>query len=258
MEQNTKEVISWFGAMGDRYVGSYLTKINVNRLKDDKQYALKCLLYNWAYERRGVARGFKIAAVKAVAASWPDLTRLPEVYSDFYKDRQDRKANPAMDPRIATLDLAAVIVSIEQGNLYRAFNMLALNGVGHKIRAFILRDLVTLLHSNVLTPGDYLLCQPIDIWIRETAKGLKLPDSVVNESLLVHDSAFPNPEDRDLARRLVGASIVAKTSPLRVNQGIWYFCSNFIGDPGRLHTLLDMGVVASLEREVALMEGVLP
>lgn len=148
MEQNTEEVISWFGAMGDRYVGSYLNKINVNRLKADKQYALKWLLYNWAFERAGTARGFRIAAVKAVSASWPDLTRLPAVYSDFRADRQNRKANPAMDPRIATLDLAAVIVRIQQGDLSRAFNMLALNGVGQKIRAAILRDLVTLLHSD--------------------------------------------------------------------------------------------------------------
>ena len=64
--------------------------------------------------------------------------------------------------------------------------------------------------------------------------------------------------DLAAARGIVDLSIEAGVSPLRVNQGIWYFSANAVADMRRLGNLIRSGDPSMLTAELALMDGFLP
>jgi hypothetical protein len=217
------------------------------------------LLHYWAYERAGAPRGYRTAAVKAVAAVWPDLSRVGEAFTTYYHGKPNRASNPVMDSRISDLCVPDVVALIEKGDVRGAFNQLRLNGVGHKIKSFFVRDMVLLTGSGhcLHTVEDYLYCQPIDVWVRMTINALN-PLAAEAPTPIAPSLYGLDPYDCRRAAWLTQASLEAGASPLRVNQGVWYFCANVVGDSGRLNQILAAKDPRELQTEMALLDGCLP
>ncbi len=257
---NTYDKVRWFARCGDRYVKAYLGHIDVDRLATDKDYGLKLLLFGWAFERSGAPRAYRIAAVKAVSSIARSHQELGKVFGEFCQSKIWKKGNiPVVDQRIDHLDVREIIQQVKEGALSDAFRKLELKGMGHKLKSFFLRDLVTLFHAEPKLANNrnaYLWCQPIDVWVRLAAQALESdePDLVRGD----RKKYQLNGDDLKTARKIVDLSIHAGVSPLKVNQGIWYFSANAVADEKRLQKLIGERGCDELDDELALMDGFLP
>lgn len=239
-------LVRWFARCGDRYVEAYLSHVDSRRLAVDKHYGLKLYFFMWAFERAGAPRAYKIAAVKAVS-SLKSCQTLRALFKEFCGGKRNEKANPALDPNIDRIDIPHIVQLVGRGELGEAVQNLKLRGVGPKLGAFFLRDVVTLLKAEAMLGTNheaYVLCQPIDVWLRFAAKELC--------------GSRHRGADLAAARGIVQLSIEAGVSPLRVNQGIWYFSANAVADQKRLRALIRSGDDRKLQAELALMQGFLP
>jgi hypothetical protein len=179
------------------------------------------------------------------------LSVCPNHFSDLYSGKHNERNNPVLDPRIAQCDVPSIIELVEQGRVREAFSAISLHGIGHKIKAFFLRDLVTIADSEakmMREPQSYLYCQPIDIWVRAVAGALCVQDVPIPDGLQIALSTV----DLKAALCLTDLAQRAHVSPLRVNQGIWYYCSNAVADMGRLRALFEKPDVAQLDGELRL------
>lgn len=253
-------LLQWFAGCGDSYVHAYLPRIDIRRLASDRNYGLKAFLFMWAYERNGAPRAYRIAAIKAISSMNGSHRHLPSLFKQFCRGKLNPHGNPALDPRIGDVDIPAIVKLVGEGALEEAFFRLDLKGVAHKLRAFFIRDVVTLLNAESrLTrhPERYLWCQPIDAWVRMAAEEL-CPSIIADPAPRVSSKLRLSRPDRRAAWGIVQLSLGAGVSPLRVNQGIWYFSSNVVADQPRLRSLLRSGDPHKLDDELALMRGFLP
>ncbi len=99
-----------------------------------------------------------------------------------------------------------------------------IRGVGEKIASFFLRD-VALQSDNRIADSDRELLQPVDIWVRRTARLLS-QNSITEES------------DAMCAQEMVRLSHEAQCSDLLLNAGSWYFGSQVAGTLRDLQTAL--------------------
>src|SRR5262249_49451638 len=111
---DVRRIVRWFGGTGTLYVDQYLGRrqIDVHRLSSDRTYGLRAFLFHWAYARAGAPRAFRICAVKAVATLARSKTapsHLPRVYRPPYHGTRNAASNPALDSRIALLDVPRII-----------------------------------------------------------------------------------------------------------------------------------------------------
>lgn len=254
------DVIRWFAGCGDRYVRAYLGHIDARSLVVDRYYGLKLFFFTWAFERAGAPRAYRIAAVKAVSSLKASQKELPALFTEFCSGKLNPGANPAIDPSIAELDVCAIAQMVGQGALGEAFHKLALKGLGHKLRAFFLRDLVTLLKAEPKLGSDpetFLWCQPIDVWVRFVTEELCGTRTFLSVSKASAKYGLSR-ADLAAARGIVELSIEAGVSPLKVNQGIWYFSANAVADEKRLRALIRCGDGDKLDAELGLMAGFQP
>ncbi|GHO81963.1 hypothetical protein KSD_97340 [Ktedonobacter sp. SOSP1-85] len=262
MSSNSDAIIQWFSQIGNRYVESYLSAhdVNVGLLRCNPEYGLKLFLFRWAYERSGASYAYRIAAVKSVSAAWPDLSKIPQEYSKFYRGHKNASHNPCLDSKIEQVNIPRIVEWIEQGNLEKAFHCLQVRGIAHKIAAFFIRDIITVIQSEnkVKDIKNYLYCQPIDTWVRDTVDILALPTPTLTETFHATHYRIYNAKDLNKAIRIIYASLRAGVSPLRVNQGIWYFSSNAVGDSGRLRELLTNADTKKLADELSLIDKFMP
>ncbi len=253
-------VAQWLAAVGERYSQAYLSHLDAQRLRSDRYYGLRAFLFTWAFERAGAPGGFRIAAVKAVSLieeQQGDLECLSQSFSALFSGKPNARNNPVLDPRIAQCNVPSIMALVEQGRVREAFSSISLHGIGHKIKAFFLRDLVTITESEAKMtagPESYLYCQPIDVWVRAVVGALCLQDVPIPDGFQIALSRA----DINASLRLTDLAQQAHVSPLRVNQGIWYFCSNAVADMGRLRALFKNPDVAQLDGELRLMVGFLP
>jgi hypothetical protein len=228
--------------------------VDVARLRCDPAYGLKIFVAGYAYERSGAPRSYKTAAIKAVTAAGPHLEQIPAHYATFHPSPTNASNNPALDPRLGDLNVPGLVALVEQGALAEAYRrVIRLQGIGAKIAAFFVRDLVTLTSAEGAVDGlaGYVYAQPIDVWVRLTARALDLPLPL---------ACPPCPcglgrDDYAIAVSLSYAALEAGACPLRLNQGMWYICAHVIGDPQRLAVLLAARDVAVLERELSYLQG---
>ena len=234
-------IVRWFADCSDRYVRANLAHIDVHRLEADLHYGLKLFFFAWAFERSGAPRAYRIAAVKAVSSLKNSNEELSELFGKFCEgkigveteSRFWKKGNiPVIDPKLVNFDVPVIVQRVKEGALREAFDKLELRGMRHKLKAFFLRDLVTLLEAEPKLNGDhdaYVWCQPIDVWIRLAASELCEGKAVVR---VRGDCAKYQLGGDDLAAAINMIQLCrdAGVSPLRVNQGIWYFAANAVAD----------------------------
>jgi hypothetical protein len=263
------DIIRWFAGCGDRYVRAYLSHVDMQLLATDSRYGLKLFFFKWAFERSGAPRAYRIAAVKAVSSLKDSQAELPELFGQFCEGKTGggeesrfwKSGNiPVIDRRVGDFNVCEIVRLVKDGALGDAFRKLDLKGMRHKLKAFFLRDLVTLLKVEPKLGGDreaYLWCQPIDVWVRLAASELceaKNPAIVRGEGAKYQLSGH----DLAVASNIIQLSRDAGVSPLRVNQGIWYFAANAVADEKRLRELIRSGDSNNLEAELKLMKGFLP
>lgn len=163
--------------------------------------------------------------------------------------------NPCYDPKISKLNFSSIASMISNGDFSNAFSQLQLRGIGHKIRSLFIRDIAYLTkadRSRSLDIKQFLYAQPIDIWVRKT---IDLLDSETTIAEVPFDKCYLlNRDDFGRALKLTSMCIGSGTSPLRVNMGIWYFCSQVVADATRLQSLLKANSVKPLEREMGYMK----
>ena len=150
---------------------------------------------------------------------------------------------------------------VGQGALGEAFHKLALKGLGHKLRAFFLRDLVTRLKAEPKlgsAPEAFVWCHPIDVWVQFAAKELCRTRTLRPVPKASTKKYELSRADLAAARGIVELAIEARVSPLKVNQGLWYFSANAMADEARLRELICCGDGGKLDAELELMAGFLP
>jgi hypothetical protein len=258
MDKWNKDFFIWLDNLSKYYAENNLAKINLDLMRTNRIYALKCFLNNWAYERAGAPKGYKIAAIKTAGLLEHKNNVFSKDYKEFYSGKLNIKTNPGLDDNTYNLDIPDIINRIKNGDLSVAFNSLAIRGVGHKIRSFFIRDIVTLLETEYNIKKDienYLFVFPIDIWLTKIADSIKL-----------NNEEFPNIKHKpyrldkktlNRAIKLIYLSLDAGVSPLRVNQGAWYFASRIVADTKRLEYLINSKDISLLNKELALMKDVL-
>ena len=106
-------------------------------------------------------------------------------------------------------------------------------------------------------PEAFLWCQPIDVWVRFAAEELCRTRTFPQDPRLQRSTGLSR-DDLAAARGIVELSIEAGVSPLKVNQGIWYFSANAVADEKRLRELICGGDGGKLDAELGLMMGFLP
>jgi len=62
----------------------------------------------------------------------------------------------------------------------------------------------------------------------------------------------------ELACRMIKLALGAGVSPLKLNQGVWFFAAHVAGDKQRVKMLLSARRAEALEEELQLMRGFLP
>jgi hypothetical protein len=243
------DVVRWLADCGNQYVTAYLGHVDVKRLAVDPAYGLKLFFFMWAFERAGAPRSYRIAAVKAVSSQRVTQANLPTLFKEFVGGNCNEKANPVFDPGIANLDIPDIVQRVNHGAICDAFQKLNFRGLGPKLRAFILRDIVTLFNAELMLGRDYeahLCCQPIDVWVRKAAGALFEISNISIARGIATKYGFTT-NDLKIAKGVVELSVEAGVSPLRVNQGIWYFSSNAVANVTRLQNLIRNGDCGGLE-----------
>lgn len=104
---------------------------------------------------------------------------------------------------------------IRKGELCQHYRELdALHQIGPKIAAFYLRDVVSLFDlEGSISPLDYELLQPIDVWVRKFA---------IHRMKIAVDKA----DNKTIARNIIEYCAKEGCSTLLFNQGVWYLSTH--------------------------------
>lgn len=254
-------LMKWFEMQSIRPIKEYLNNIDKARLMRDSEYAIKWFFKNSAYARANAPNGYSIAAIKSISYLMQinhNLAGLDNVYREFYLGGRNENRNPCFDQRIQSLNFSEIIKDISDGRLESVFNQLKLKGIGHKIRVLFIRDIITITDSEKnFEPNfkNYLYAQPIDTWVRQTMQSLSYKSFKIPNDLIKTPYDINRTEDFEIACKVIDLSLKAKTSPIKVNQGMWYFCSKAVADGGRLKKILKKRNVDAIDNEIKLMDG---
>lgn len=226
------------------YVTRTLARINSKKLLEDPNYANRIFFYYWAFERAGAPKAFKIAAVKTISdynISGGSCKSIFRRYLD--KKNLNVKNNPFLDPSIKKFDASAIIINIKDGKLKEAFENLSMPGINHKIKTFFIRDIIYLLEieKDICTNcEDLLYTFPVDIWVEKTLPYLRQNSKPLSATLRKNYGNLTR-INFELASATIKDCLQARISPLRLNMGIWYFASQFVGNVRRLEVVLKNG-----------------
>lgn len=254
MTKKIGRIIKWFESNGNKYINNILLpKVKPEKIKSNEKYALKTFFYYWAFERQGAPNGYKIAAIKSIASE----SRLPLdiKFKQYYKGKKNEINNPMLDKKLSQVSIVKAIDYIKKGKICSAFEMIDLNGLGHKIRSFFLRDIAYLFEiekKRSIPFEEYLYLTPIDIWVRLTIKYLKISNLKIH-NLKKSNYDMSSSEDFNAAIKLISICDKYNVSPLLTNMGIWFFCSRCVGDQGRLEELLEKPTIKKLDNEMNLL-----
>ena len=210
------------------------------KLRNDPQYAL-VFFYQRTFARAGgeqadysatAIRALRIAARPAGFESLMSKPTADEILWKRFLDicrSQGKKPNAKLNREVVS-GIARFSMKSDKRNIAARFeeqivrdglaeaylSLRQLRGVGKKIASFLLRDLVTALEIEDQIPKDALwLLQPVDTWIKATAVYLWPDLARTTESFI--------------AFYLTKQCLKHNVSPIRFNQGAWYYGSKYIG-----------------------------
>lgn len=247
--------------VADRYIISNLKDVDVRRMMEDKTYAQVMFYKKWAFERFGAPKRFKVIAMKcALSRSWP-------VLSKYLKNdrRLNKKNNPLFEEgsdksgyvfRKNAPDISKIVRKINSKrpeSLKEAFSDLSMPGVSHKIKTFFLRDVFFLLNRKPTSIEQGLYLFPVDIWIKKFLENIDLPDSDINQKIKKRD--YQGIQELGLARKAVDFCLKEGISSLRLNMGIWKYCSECIQSEEYLRKLLKAKKISSVRKEFVLLKN---
>jgi hypothetical protein len=267
MNAEIVEMIRWFAEIGEREyppVPGTLAMLDLKRLRTDRDYGLKCFL-TYMGARAGAPGGYVPAWLKTVEKRVRVGGYFAELFRNFYHGRPNERLNPMWDQQLANLDVPSCVEHVQRGELSPAFAKLKVSGAGHKIRALFLLDLAVFTDADPADPNSwtiaeqYLYCQPVDVWVDFVSVCFKELDQEPLEGLPTTASQYDlSPATIEKAYRMINLALKAGVSPLKLNQGVWFFAAYVAADKQRLKTLLSTRRVEALDEELELMRGFLP
>ena len=212
-----------------------------NKAKEDPWASLRLLLSDYAFEHQGVSQDYSPAAVDTIdeinssslsediaSVVWDSFKKklkpkgLNEMNNSLcpkgekYERKDGDKRTPRTTKKVSIIQFAAkrkelpivawAYAMMEGEKLKDAYAELQkINGIGPKIASLFLRDLAVYFKLEPKENRRFL--QPVDTWIRFVVQAI---------------SDNPKADDGECAQFIVDNS----KAPERVNQGIWYFCSD--------------------------------
>lgn len=235
-------------SFSQHYVSKMLSRVSSDRLANDPYYATRVFFHYWAFERAGAPKAFRVAAVKTIA----EINRNglhqhshAQVFRQFLSGNVNRMNNPFLDPCLNDFDVTQVIEQVREGNLSHAFDMLALNGINHKIRSFFIRDIIQSFDEEGVIQGNCsnaIFAFPIDTWVRVVLSTRSVQfNRQLNCDAQRRDYGGLQSKDFKLASAAILACFDQRVSPIKLNMGIWYFASQCVGDGTRLRQVLTNG-----------------
>lgn len=269
MDTKIVEMIQWFAQLGESEYPSVpgnLSMLDLQKLRRDRDYGIKCFL-TYMGAREGATKGFVPAWIKVVSRGLKCCGSFRELFTSFYHAGANGPRNPMWDQdQLSSIDVPACIEQVRRGELSTAFSRLRVRGAGHKIRAVFLLDLAVFTDAEPVEPDSwtiaehYLYCQPMDMWVDFASDCL----AYLDQELPVPPS--PKPASRygldqptiKKACRMINLALNAGVSPLKLNQGVWFFASQVAPDKSRLKELLVTRRAGALKDELELMRGFLP
>lgn len=221
-------------------------------LVDDWRTAYEWFLRDFAFVRAGASPAYSNCAVEALHAYDRDFPKddfEQKIWLDFLSTGgfapNGKGANTRNNPLLPNKEsfsisrLVSSLVEYEFNIVRWASSLISsdnaktawlelnkIRGIGPKIAAMYLRDVVCLLDLDEGKITDQLYLQPIDIWTRRGAQSLA-------ESM----PRFPK-TDWDCAEVLVEASRLAGVKATRTNIGLWLLGSQLAGNAEKFRILL--------------------
>jgi hypothetical protein len=219
--------------------------------------------------RAGAAKGYVPAWLKVLGKRSPSGGSLRELFTNLYHGRPNISRNPMWDQEhLATVNIPACVEHVRRGELSTAFDNLKVRGAGHKIKAMFLLDLAVFTDAepqvNTKQPGwtipkHYLYCQPVDAWVGLVSDSFRDLDGELLRGLPQSANQYGLSRTwMKKAYRMIKLALEADSSPLKVNQGAWFFGAHVAADEQRLKDLLSARRVETLKQELQLMRGFLP
>jgi endonuclease III len=106
------------------------------------------------------------------------------------------------------------VAAIELGDIKKLYkDLMDITSIGPKIASLYLRDLVDVYDlESKIAPGDLVLLQPVDVWVRKVAR----KTGIINDGV----------SDEEIKKSILRVCQEAGVSALRFNQGVWYLGKN--------------------------------
>lgn len=235
-------------------------KIEGKKFVSDSKYALIKFFDVWGLERNGSTKEQKLAAIKFLQKNFNELENLSEKelesrYTEFKPSKINSKSNPVIHKSIATFDIKSILDLVNENKIEEAYNkLICLNGIGHKIASFFLRDASYFFaKQSTVELYYYAYFFPVDIWIRGFIDALDI-ENLDNTEIL-----YPKNIDKNDFARINKFCIKCNQFGFDIrtmNFCIWHFCAKYVGNKERLKKLVESGAGA-IKEEINLMNNAL-
>jgi hypothetical protein len=206
----------------------------VEKIRTNEKEALKFFLNAYAYGgRAGAPKSFSIIATHCVEENWTQNANI--IWERFQElvPRPNQNTNPLYPGDNGGNKVSAIghfnfqqqiLENLQNGDPQSAHEHLTqIRGVGRKIASFFLRDIAYFFKINTANwgPDKFKWLQPIDRWVGKVSEILGIDGG------------------QDLPTNICSVCIRNGISPLKFNQGAWYFSSAIAGTDEYLLVLLE-------------------
>lgn len=254
---NTLEILRYMESLSSNYL-ELLSKFDKNRFLNDKNYSIIQFFDKWGLERSGNTKMIKIADIKFLSLYLDDFNKedFKTTFLKKYKEiagteKLNKKVNPLMDERILNFNPQTTVQLVKNNKIKDAFNSIQLNGIGHKIKSFFLRDMTLLyLDKTDFNIDELLYLFPIDVWIQEFLINLNIKKMDKYPTEKSYDNL--SKADRELGFDFLNYCLQNNLDIRKLDAGIWFYCARVVGTKERLKYLLSKDSVEILKNEYQL------
>jgi len=242
-EKSLRKKINFFEGIAVLFKAQFMDPLWKSYELENPKEALSLFLEGYAFTRNVRNLSYPHVA-KSVLDKKTELPFPKEFWKKFKEELGSEKLNEKLNPLCHTdkgckcalcvlrqegYESKPNIVTVtrqllENGEVQKTYKVLKrIRGIGPKITSLFLRDVADWFKINDLPPDQRFLLQPVDVWVRRTVEALNPMDKK---------------RDEDIARWICEESRKFNANPEKVNQGIWYFCSQVVGSKQRLEEAL--------------------